>query len=47
MTCCADCKYARYDCILDLIDPDPWVCALTGEHVDPEYQCTHFEEEEN
>lgn len=45
MWTCFDCKYCKVDPELDRIDPDPWVCALTGEQTDPESQCTHFEEE--
>lgn len=46
MTCCADCEYARYDGIKDLVDHKPWVCALTGEPIDFYGKCEHFEEEQ-
>lgn len=36
MKWCFECKYCRADKELAKVDPDPWICTITGDRVDPE-----------
>lgn len=43
MKWCFECKYCRADKELAKVDPDPWICTITGDRVDPENgHCTMF-----